>query len=177
MTFTTEELTAIARTLYNGESEEFERDGLRFTFTIEDDDRGTVDHVNDADCYGKLAWPRRNSYNDRDSRPDGFTGAARKFGPNQAHDAIWWEPYRDEDGKVYNATDDIRFMEDLLIYGFVGLVVAVHRQCECCDQWVEVGCESLWGIESPMVGDGNFEYLADIFSDLISEATPVKETA
>ena len=178
MTFTNEELTAIARKVDPGSPEVVERDGLRFTFGQEYDDRGVIEHVNDCDCYGKLGWPEPVSRYDpygQDRRPDGFTGAARKFSSTPMHDTIWWEPYRDET-KVYDGPDEVRFMRELLDWGFVGLWVQVDRR-ESCGHWHEVTTESLWGIESPTIGDGNYDYLAEVYSDLISEALHQLEAA
>lgn len=168
MTFTTEELIDIAREAYAGV--EIERDGLRFTFSTPYDDQTAMEYVNGMDALGRLDWPTKDPYSIHDRRPEGFTGAARKFGPNQGHDAIWWEPYRDEDGKVYDSPDDVAFMRDLLIYGVVGCSVSVERFCDCCDQWKLVDSASLWGIESPLCGNGNYEYIAEVFADLLTEA-------
>jgi len=172
MTFTNDELTEFARTADPGSPVIAETDeGFRFTFGREYDDRGVMEHVADADCYGKLGWPEpvsRWEPHGQTRRPDGFTGAARLFGATPMHDAIWWEPYRDGK-KVYDSPDEVRFMRELLDWGFVGVWVKVERR-ESCGHWHECAHESLWGIESPTIGAGNYEYLAEIYSDLISEA-------
>ena len=173
MTFTTEELTKIARQVDPGMPETIERDGLRFTFGQVYDDRGVMEHVNDMDCLGKLGWPEpvsRWDPNGQERRPDGFTGAARKFGSTPMHDTIWWEPYRD-DTKVYDSPEDVRFMRELLDWGYIGVTVTVER-IEACGKWHVAANESLWGIESPLCyeGDEGYAYLAEVYSDLISEA-------
>lgn len=173
MTFTTLELTNLARKVDPGSPETIERDGLRFTFGQEYDDESVMDHVNGCDCYGKLGWPEPASRWDphgQQRRPDGFTGAARKFTSTPMHDTIWWEPYRDET-KVYDGPDEVRFMSELLNWGFVGVWVKVER-IESCGHWHEVAHESLWGIESPMCHPGNegYEYLAEVYDDLLAQA-------
>lgn len=167
--FTTEELTDIANDAF-GSPHVVERDGLTYKFGIEPEDYGPMKYVNDMDGLGRLAWPVRNRYTGRDERPPDFTGAARKFGPTQMHDAVWWEPYR-EGRKVYDSPEDVAFMRDLLDYGVIWLDLKVSRLCDCCDQLVEVARETLGGIESPLIGEGNWDYLAECFDDLIHEAT------
>jgi len=181
MTFTIEELTDIARKVDPGSPETIERDGLRFTFGQEYDDRGVMETIADCESYGKLGWPEPVSRYDpygQDRRPDGFTGAARKFASTPMHDTIWWEPYRD-DTKVYDGPDEVRFMGELLNWGFIGVTLNVER-IESCGKWHECAHESLWGIESPLChpGDEGYTYLADVYSDLISEAMhQIKEDA
>jgi len=170
-TFTLEELTALARKVDPGSPETIERDGLRFTFGQEYDETSVMDYVNDMDCLGKLGWPEPVSRWDpygQDRRPDGFTGAARKFGATPMHGTIWWEPYRD-DTKVYDSPDEVRFMRELLDWGLVAVWVKVERR-ESCGHWHEVAHEALWGIESPTIGTGNYEYLAEVYDDLITQA-------
>jgi hypothetical protein len=178
--FTTEELTKIARDVGVDCPEVIERDGLRFTFGQEYDDQGVIEHVNDCDAYGKLGWPEpvsRWDPNGQDGRPDGFTGAARKFGATPMHDTIWWEPYR-EGRKVYDDPDTVRFMRELLDWGFIGVTLKVERR-ESCGYWHEAAFESLWGIESPLCHTGNegYEYLAEVYSDLIHQALHELEAA
>jgi len=178
MTFTREELVALARKVDPGMPETIERDGLRFTFGQVYDDMSVMDHVNECDCYGKLAWPVTSRWDPygQERRPDGFTGAARKFGSTPMHDTIWWEPYRD-DTKVYDSPEEVRFMRELLDWGFIGLTVTVER-IEACGKWHVAANESLWGIESPTIGDGNYDYLAEVYDDLLAQAMhEMKETA
>jgi hypothetical protein len=176
MTFTIEELTKIAHDVDPGSPERIERDGFRYTFGQLYDDRGVMEHVADVDCYGTLAWPERNRETGREGRPRNFTGAARKFTSTPMHDTIWWEPYRD-DTKVYDSPEDVRFMSELLDWGFIAITVTIERR-ESCDYWHECGNESLWGIESPTIGDGNYSYLAEVYGDLIQNAHhEMKETA
>jgi hypothetical protein len=169
-TFTTEELTEIARAVSPGAPEIIERDGLRFTFGQEYDDQGPIEYVNGMDALGTLGWPVRDRYSDRERRPDGFTGAARLFGPTPMHDAIWWEPYR-EGRKVYDSPEDVRFMRELLDWGVIGVTLKVERRGSC-GHWHEEAFESLWGIESPLChpGDEGYAYLAEAYGDLISQA-------
>lgn len=170
MTFTTEELVEIARKVDPGVPETVERDGLRFTFGQHYDDQGPMQYVNDMDALGKLAWPVKDRYTGDERRPEGFTGAARKFGATQMHDTIWWEPYR-EGHKVYDSPADVRFMRELLDWGVIGISVKVER-IEACGKWHEAAHESLWGIESPLCHEGGegYAYLATVYDDLISEA-------
>jgi hypothetical protein len=176
-TFTTEELTEIARDVNVDAPEVVERDGMRFTFGQEYDDQGPIEYVNGMDALGTLAWPVRDRYSDRERRPDGFTGAARLLSATQMHDAIWWEPYR-EGKKVYDDPETVRFMRELLNWGVIGVTLKVERR-ESCGHWHECAYESLWGIESPLCHDGadGYAYLAEVYSDLISEALHQLEAA
>lgn len=149
-----------------GSSARFETDGARYVCKIEDDDRTGFDHINDCDCYGKVAWPVRNDYT-REGRPVGFTGAAVKL-RTMYGDAYWWEPYR-EGHKVYNSPADQQPVEDLMNgYGPYGVVVELHdvETCQCCGhtEVSERDVASLWGIDSLENG-----YKAEVISELLAE--------
>jgi hypothetical protein len=181
ITFTTEELTAIAHSVDPGSPEVIERDGLRFTFGQEYDDTSVMEHIADCESYGKLAWPEPVSSWDphgQQRRPDGFTGAARKFASTPMHDTIWWEPYRDEH-KVYDGPDEVRFMSELLNWGFICLTLTVERR-ESCGKFHEAAFNILCGIESPLCHPANegYDYLASVYADLLVDALhEIKETA
>ncbi len=167
MTFTIEELTDIARDAF-GDHHIVERDGLTYDFHVGSDDIAPMEYVNDMDALGRLAWPVVDRYTGRENRPDDFTGAARKFGPTQMHDAVWWEPYR-EGHKVYDSPEEVTFIRDLLDYGVVYISLKVSKVCESCGQLEEITRDSLAGIESPLIGKGNWDYLAECFNDMVPE--------
>lgn len=164
--FTSEELTSIARSAF-GAPHAVERDGVTYVFEVTHDDITPMEYVNDMDGLGRLAWPVNNRYTGRSERPPGFTGAAHKFGPTPMHDEVWWEPYRD-DSKVYGAPEDIQFMRELLDWGIVCLSVQVKRTCPCCGHSNAFAHEKLGGIESPLIGDGNYDYLAECFDEMLN---------
>jgi hypothetical protein len=170
MTFTKEELVDIAHDAFC-DGVTIERDDLRYRFKVEPDDISSMEYINGMDALGRVAWPVSNRYTGSEERPPDFTGAARKFGPTPYHDTIWWEPYR-EGHKVYDSPEDVAFVRDLLDWGVVYISVVVTRTCECCDSQVGVLHETLGGIESPLCGDGNFDYLAECFDDLLPETIP-----
>lgn len=168
--FTASELTDIARDAFGAPRPTvIEWDPYRYTFTIEQDDMSGFDLVNDCDGFGRLEWGRTDRNTGYDVRPDGFDGAARKLHVGRSHDTIWWQPYRDESG-IYDDDQTRRLVIDILEYGCVGCAVMIERR-ESCGHWHEIESASLWGIESPLVGAGNYEYLAEVFADLVADLT------
>lgn len=145
------------------------RDGVTYVLGIVDGDESVIDYVNGMDALGRLAWPVRDRYTGREGRPADFDGSAVKFGPTNTCDTVWWAPYRDETGTVYNSAEDRAFMRDLLDYGTVAIFAKRMETCGCCDHTAEIDVAWLGGIESPMIGDGNAAYLAECFDYLISD--------
>ena len=173
---TADELQNIARYLQHNSITHLDRDGITFTFKRVDDEISVMDHVNGCDAYGRLAWPERNRETGRSQRPSDFDGSARKFTATPMHDEVWWMPYRDEGGKVYDDERTVRFMERLLDWGFVGYVVETSIECESCGQDVKIDTASVWGVENPLVTLDDDEvdpigYVTELLDDLVHEVS------
>jgi hypothetical protein len=113
--------------------------------------------INDFDCYGKVSQYAYDYTDSREStrRPEGFDGSARKIQVDRGS-WMWWQPYRDEDGKVYDSPEDVREVRDLLEMGFRGVSVE-RQQVGPCGHWHTADVASLGGIDSLANG-----YLAEV---------------
>lgn len=111
-------------------------DGRVWTLTMPADECSSLmDEQGDGMWCGRLEWATRSSLTGYDVRPAGMNGRARKIGPNQGHDAVWWQPPSDV------AEEHLRTMaatiDDILSYGYCGLMVETDDGYSA----------SLWGIE------------------------------
>lgn len=141
-----------------------EVDNDRWALKIERDDIPASRLINDAGCWGKVSkYAYDYSHDSREPRPKEFTGAARKIQVDRGY-WMWWEPYREEGGKVYDDADSFNEVRRLLEEGFLGVTVILQRRCDCCGQLKEVGRDSLWGIDSLENGYG-----ATVVGDLVDE--------
>jgi hypothetical protein len=141
-------------------------------FSAESDiDISPMEHINDCDCWGRVAWGARNRDTGRQERPEGFTGAACKV-YQDGYDVIWWEPYRD-DSRVYNSPEDRRSVERLLADGFYYVCLDVMELCtvigadgrEVGRRYEEVASFGMGGIDTLEGGYGE-----DLVGQLLYEA-------
>ena len=143
-----------------------DRDGHTYEVSIVPD---YFTDINDFDCYGQFEWGRRDPYTGGSRRPDGFDGGALKFDTREG--PIWWQPFDGYHQMNRDAQRDARRqMQDLLEFGFVGVVVELRGACPCCGNAEVLGMSSLFGIESPGIFDSTDECIHnDIVPELISE--------
>lgn len=139
--------------------------------------------INDCDAYGRVEWSRRRHHS---VRPAGFDGSARII-VRDGYDDLWWQPYRDEDGRVYASPVDESNVRRLVTEGFHGIVVIVQEltvwQTTTADgrvierrEWREVGSDSLWGIDDDgrdQDGKITWQYRREIVADMIEEAVGI----
>jgi hypothetical protein len=76
--------------------------------------------ISDFDSYGQVAWARSNSH-----RPEGFDGAAQILLRGR-HENLWWQPYKDEDGKIYNSQQDFFLVRNLAEFGFYQIELKLY---------------------------------------------------
>jgi hypothetical protein len=79
----------------------------RITFKLSSD---PYTNVFDFDCYGRLEWATL--------WPQDFDGGARIIQRDRRGNFLWWQPYKDEDGKIYDSDRDRSIVRDLVEYGF-----------------------------------------------------------
>lgn len=149
-------------------------DGTRYSLTlhIEVDDITAMEHINDADCWGRVEWAKVDRDTGYCTRPRHFTGAARKLTINGWHmeGEVWWEPYR-EGHKVYDDPETIAYMRRLLGDGFRQVGVTLHEIVSDSlghPHTVVVASDWLCGIDSLDNG-----YLADVIDGRIAELPEV----
>lgn len=66
-------------------------DGRTLRLGIRPDDVSPMEQINDADCWGRVAWGVRVPGERWERRPDGFDGAARKLADTR-DGSVWWQP-------------------------------------------------------------------------------------
>jgi len=109
-----------------------DHNGRTWEMTLESDECSSIMDGDDGDWFGQLEWV--DDRNDYPRRPHGFNGRARKLGPNQGHEAVWWQPPADVADDQLNAM--AATISDILSFGYVGVVVT-------CDHYTA----SILGIE------------------------------
>lgn len=131
----------------------------RVDFSIRPDEDTSV--MDDGDWFGELApvTYRHNRYGD--PRPAGFDGRARKL--YTRHETYWWQPPADVDDTATLS----RELLDLMEQGYSVIIVSLKRMCDCCDQWKEVGYETLGGVA--LIGNytENLAELRGVVCDLL----------
>ncbi len=160
------------------------RDGFRIRVSIEHDPDYSI---NDYDSDGRISTVLSYHYdNHYSTRPDGFTGRARKLQVGRG-EYVWWEPYADDfgyqdDAGVWQSAKwdmlprDVQRKEadrirDLVEYGFV--IVALRLEEEVTDafgntHWVEVAGASCGGVDRPYP-----ELMAELYAEVIAELDAV----
>lgn len=143
-------------------------DGRTLVLHVERDDIDPLTLINDADCWGRVAWDRPNRDTGQSVRPDGFTGAARKFSlyGYALEGTVWWEPYR-EGHHVVDDPETVAYMRELLAEGFqqVGLEL---RETLTDSQGHEhaVTVDTAWLGGTDSLGNG---FLREVLGDLLAE--------
>ena len=119
--------------------------------------------VNDYDCYGAFEWVSADPYHEK-QRPAGFDGNAEKLHLGNEGQA-WWQPPADvkRTDEGFGEFKDI--VRDLLMYGFVGVVVERLDGEDHYGKGIVRDSASLWAIEAMVKED----FLAEVIDDLMGE--------
>ena len=172
MNVTDDELTAILDALTD-DGDTYDLDArLTLVLRIEPDDTSAYDHINDADCWGKLEWARNDPYSGRSRRPDHFDGKARIVEHDSPH-TLWWQPTPEVWGtpKPWNFDADFAEVRRLLHDGFYQVGLKLRERVT--DSWghahtVTVDQQWLGGIDS--LDNGCLrEIVGDLLHDLADE--------
>lgn len=137
-----------------------------------DEDSNVMD---EEDWYGELVpvTYRHNAYGD--PRPSHFDGRARKVSFHRANDTYWWQPPADvpdkADDERLTVAQLLRNLTDIVENGYNVVIVSLKRRCDCCDQWKEVGYETLSSVALIGTYAENLAHLREVVSDLLHQAT------
>lgn len=149
----------------DGDSYTYTADGREYTIRLHMESDPDTNLADDGDWFGTIsAW--QGYHSDRQERPAGFNGLARKVNVNG--EWVWWQPpaeVRNDDQAIRNLHDQIH---QILEYGYTWVGLSLHETVTDSrggDHDVTVATASLGGVE-PFP---DREYLRDVISELLVE--------
>lgn len=132
--------------------------------------------INDYESDGRVEPVRYNRTTGYSIRPNWCDGSAEILTTGRG-DSYWWQPFKDG-GHTYNTAADRRRVLDLLEGGFVGIVVKLYTECDCCNSQTLVGEESLFGLCGATVYDSEeTEQIVTELLDTIIDSVGIPTTA
>jgi hypothetical protein len=131
---------------------------VEWRYRVQADDMSAIDHINGADCWGRLAFAQ----NDRDT---GYSRRPPDFGPHariveRMHGgALWWNPTPEVWGTPKPWTTgifdkDFADVKRLLDEGFCQARLSRRVKCPCCGEPGSQLDQYLGGIDPWPWGDG-----------------------
>jgi hypothetical protein len=153
---------------------------VEWKYRVEGDDIPAMDHINDADCWGKLRWNRDNIDTGWSQRPDDF-GPHSRILYRDSRQSLWWEPYEwREDRATRDFESEFASVKQVMEDGFC--MVALHRREKCphCGGPERELVEYLGGIDVwPWADEHKYHHtiVEDLAAEILHQVDHQKEHA
>ena len=162
-------LAALDALTEHGDMYEFEFEGRPYVIRLQTQGDPDTNLRDDGDWFGQLS-PWQGHHSDRQERPPGFDGFARKVW--SGGDWMWWQPpteLKADEQAVRNLHDQINLIME---YGYSQVGVSLHETVTDSlggEHHVEVRSAWIGGVEPFPDPDHIRDLVSDLLADLFSD--------